>query len=112
MKFLTFFSLMCCYPAGYDLSITLQKSTLVGPYALVQVLIINAYIKANAILFVPPGTLMELGISPIVTSGLIMQLLAGAKIIEVGDTPKDRALFNGAQKCRSHICCSWNFVLL
>lgn len=41
---------------------------------------------------------MELGISPIVTSGLIMQLLAGAKIIEVGDTPKDRALFNGAQK--------------
>lgn len=44
------------------------------------------------------GTLMELGISPIVTSGLIMQLLAGVKIIEVGDTPKDRALFNGAQK--------------
>ena len=27
-----------------------------------------------------------------------MQLLAGAKLIEVGDTPKDRALFNGAQK--------------
>ena len=46
------------------------------------------------------GTLMELGISPVVTSGLIMQLLAGAKIIEVGDTPKDRALFNGAQKCK------------
>ena len=46
---------------------------------------------------------MELGISPIVTSGLIMQLLAGAKIIEVGDTPKDRALFNGAQKCKKAI---------
>lgn len=46
------------------------------------------------------GTLMELGISPIVTSGLIMQLLSGTKIIEVGDTPKDRALFNGAQKCK------------
>ena len=46
---------------------------------------------------------MELGISPIVTSGLIMQLLAGAKIIEVGDTPKDRALFNGAQKCESKL---------
>ncbi|KAI0990268.1 hypothetical protein GJ496_000647 [Pomphorhynchus laevis] len=44
------------------------------------------------------GTLMELGIGPIVTSGLVMQLLAGAKIIEVGDTPKDRALYNGAQK--------------
>jgi len=49
------------------------------------------------------GTLMELGISPIVTSGLIMQLLAGAKIIEVGDTPKDRALFNGAQKCMAAV---------
>jgi len=44
------------------------------------------------------GTLMELGISPIVTSGLIMQLLAGAKIIDVGDSPRDRALFSGAQK--------------
>merc|ERR1712106_522463 len=44
------------------------------------------------------GTIMELGISPIVTSGLIMQLLAGAKLIEIGDTPKERALFSGAQK--------------
>jgi len=45
------------------------------------------------------GTLMELGISPIVTSGLVMQLLAGSKIIEVDQSNKeDRALFNGAQK--------------
>jgi len=45
------------------------------------------------------GTLMELGISPIVTSGLVMQLLAGAKIIEVDQSDKeDRNLFNGAQK--------------
>lgn len=44
------------------------------------------------------GTLMELGISPVVTSSLIMQLLAGAKLLDVGDSPKDRALFNGAQK--------------
>ena len=28
------------------------------------------------------------------------QLLAGAKILEVGDTPKGRALFNEAQKCK------------
>ena len=41
------------------------------------------------------GTLMELGISPIVTSGLVMQLLAGSKIIEVDQSSKDeRALFN------------------
>ena len=45
------------------------------------------------------GTLMELGISPVVTSGLVMQLLAGSRIIEVNYSVKeDRALFNGAQK--------------
>ena len=46
------------------------------------------------------GTLMELGISPIVTSSMIMQMLAGAQIIEVDYSVKeDRALFSGAQKC-------------
>ena len=36
------------------------------------------------------GTLMELGIGPIVTAGLIMQLLAGSKIIDVDFTkPED-----------------------
>lgn len=45
------------------------------------------------------GTLMELGITPIVTSGMIMQLLAGAQLIEVDFSLKDdRALFGGAQK--------------
>eukprot|EP00736_Rhodelphis_marinus_P014223 Rmarinus@m.6257 len=45
------------------------------------------------------GTLMELGISPIVTSGLVMQLLAGSRVIEVDNSVKeDRALFSGAQK--------------
>ena len=45
------------------------------------------------------GTLMELGISPIVTAGMVMQLLAGAKIIEVNQNLKeDKALFSGAQK--------------
>ncbi|MQM17858.1 hypothetical protein Taro_050838 [Colocasia esculenta] len=45
------------------------------------------------------GTVMELGITPIVTSGLVMQLLAGSKIIEVDNSVReDRALLNGAQK--------------
>merc|ERR1712134_8013 len=45
------------------------------------------------------GTLMELGISPIVTSGLVMQLLAGSKIIDVDQGLKsDKQLFEGAQK--------------
>lgn len=42
---------------------------------------------------------MELGISPIITSGLVMQVLAGARIIEVNNSVKeDRELFQGAQK--------------
>jgi protein transport protein SEC61 subunit alpha len=45
------------------------------------------------------GTLMELGISPIVTSGLVMQLLSGSRIIDVDQNNKeDKALFNAAQK--------------
>ena len=45
------------------------------------------------------GSLMELGIQPQVTSGMIMQLLAGSKIIDVDNSLKeDRALFQGASK--------------
>ena len=47
------------------------------------------------------GTLMELGISPIVTSGMILQLLAGVGIIEVNQSIReDKMLFNAAQKCK------------
>lgn len=46
---------------------------------------------------------MELGITPIVTSGMIMQLLAGAQLIDIDFSLKDdRALFGGAQK-RKHM---------
>lgn len=45
------------------------------------------------------GTLVELGIGPIVTAGMIMQLLAGSKLISIDFAdPRDRALFTGAQK--------------
>ena len=45
------------------------------------------------------GTLMELGIGPIVTAGMVMQLLAGAKIIDIDQSVKeDRILYEGAQK--------------
>jgi len=63
------------------------------------------------------GTLMELGISPIVTSGLVMQLLAGVKILEVDQSDKnERELFAGAQKIirydyhdmpRYRLCSKW-----
>jgi protein transport protein SEC61 subunit alpha len=48
------------------------------------------------------GTLTELGIGPIVTAGLIMQLLQGSHLIEIDMAdPSDRALFTGAQKVLS-----------
>lgn len=50
------------------------------------------------------GTLMELGISPIITSGMIMQVLAGTKIIEVDQSLKsDRDLYEAATKCNKFI---------
>jgi len=45
------------------------------------------------------GTLMELGIAPLVTSGMVLQLLAGSKILEVDQSVKeDRVLFTAANK--------------
>lgn len=47
------------------------------------------------------GTLMELGVLPILSSGMIMQLMASANVIRVDYSLKeDRALFCGAQKCK------------
>jgi len=40
------------------------------------------------------GTIMELGMSPIITSGMIMQLLVGAKMIDVNmQSKEDRELY-------------------
>src|SRR5437870_6005287 len=48
------------------------------------------------------GTLVELGIGPIVTAGLILQVLSGSKMINVDfSNPGDRALFTGASKVLS-----------
>jgi len=56
----------------------------------------------RVILAASRGTLTDLGIGPIVTAGLVMQLLMGAKIIDVNmSDPYDRALFTGAQKVLS-----------
>ncbi len=45
------------------------------------------------------GTLMELGIGPIVTAGLILQLLAGSNIIQCDmSNSEDRGLFTSASK--------------
>lgn len=45
------------------------------------------------------GTLMQLGIGPIVTAGIMMQLLTGADLINLNlSNPQDKALFTGTQK--------------
>lgn len=45
------------------------------------------------------GTLMMLGIGPIVTASIILQLLVGAEIIKLDlSDPRDQSLFQGAQK--------------
>src|SRR5919197_3998409 len=45
------------------------------------------------------GTLMELGIGPIVTAGLLMQLLKGSDLIKLDfKNPDDRSLFTSATK--------------
>src|SRR3972149_1967442 len=52
------------------------------------------------IIFAPAqGTLMELGIGPIVTAGIIVQLLKGANIIHLDlKKPEDRALYTSTTK--------------
>jgi preprotein translocase SecY subunit len=48
------------------------------------------------------GTLMELGIGPIVTAGLILQVLAGSKMIDLDmSNPEDRSMFTSASKILS-----------
>ncbi|MFX0025299.1 MAG: preprotein translocase subunit SecY, partial [Candidatus Hermodarchaeota archaeon] len=55
------------------------------------------------------GTLTELGIGPIVTAGLVMQLLLGSKIIKVDmSDPYDRAMFSGSQKVMAMILTVFN----
>eukprot|EP01060_Flectonema_neradi_P006963 TRINITY_DN14820_c0_g1_i2.p1 TRINITY_DN14820_c0_g1~~TRINITY_DN14820_c0_g1_i2.p1 ORF type:complete len:475 (+),score=65.58 TRINITY_DN14820_c0_g1_i2:33-1457(+) len=54
----------------------------------------------RAILASNKGTLMELGISPIVTASLIMQFLRGAKLVHLSpeNNARDRKIFAGAEK--------------
>lgn len=57
------------------------------------------------------GTLMELGIGPIVTAGMIIQLLVGAKIIKVDQKNKeDKELVNSAQKLLAIIIATFEAV--
>src|ERR671924_1836679 len=54
---------------------------------------------ARVIFAAQQGTLMEMGIGPIVTAGLLMQLLKGSDLLKLNfKNPDDRALFTSATK--------------
>lgn len=47
------------------------------------------------------GTLMELGISPLVTSSMIIQFLVNTRILDINPrVADDRIAMQGAQKCK------------
>ncbi|MHA1396558.1 MAG: preprotein translocase subunit SecY [Candidatus Heimdallarchaeaceae archaeon] len=59
----------------------------------------DPFFAMRAILASQRGSLAELGIGPIVTASLIMQLLVGSQIIKVDFTnSEERALYTGTQK--------------
>ena len=58
---------------------------------------------ARVIFAAQQGTLLELGIGPIVTAGLLMQLLKGSELIKLNfKDPDDRSLFTSATKIVLH----------
>ena len=59
----------------------------------------DQFVQLRVIFASNKGTLMELGIGPIVTAGLILQLLVGSSIIKCDmSNPEDRSLFTSASK--------------
>jgi preprotein translocase subunit SecY/protein transport protein SEC61 subunit alpha len=75
---------------------------------------------ARVIFAAQQGTLIELGIGPIVTAGLLMQLLKGSDMLKLNfRDPNDRSLFTSATKivtliviiarCSLWACCLWWF---
>jgi preprotein translocase subunit SecY len=68
-------------------------------YGLDRTQIIDFFSSLRAILAGAQGSLMHLGIGPIVTGSIIMQLFAGAKIIKLDLTrDEDKAMYQGTQK--------------
>ena len=64
-----------------------------------QATVIDLFASYRAILAGSQGTLMHLGIGPIVTGSIIMQLFTGAKIINLDLTDdEDKGVYQGTQK--------------
>jgi len=68
-------------------------------YGLDRSQIIDVFASFRSIFAGQAGSIMDLGIGPIVTASIIMQLFVGAKIINIDLTKsEDKALYQGAQK--------------
>ena len=68
-------------------------------YGVDQHTVIDLFSSYRAILAGAQGTLMHLGIGPIVTGSIIMQLFTGAKIINLDLTDdEDKGMYQGTQK--------------
>jgi preprotein translocase subunit SecY len=64
-----------------------------------QSTIVDLFASYRSILAGAQGTLMDLGIGPIVTGSIIMQLFTGAKIIDLDLTDdEDKGMYQGTQK--------------
>ena len=64
-----------------------------------QTTVIDLFASYRAILAGAQGTLMDLGIGPIVSGSIIMQLFTGAKIIDLDLTDdEDKGMYQGSQK--------------
>src|SRR2546428_5444003 len=68
-------------------------------YGLEKANVVDFFSSLRAILAGQQGSLMHLGIGPIVTGSIIMQLFAGAKIIRLDlSKDEDKAVYQGTQK--------------
>src|SRR3989304_2986634 len=68
-------------------------------YGLERSTVVDFFSSLRAILAGQQGSLMHLGIGPIVTGSIIMQLFAGAKIIRLDlSKDEDKSVYQGTQK--------------
>src|SRR3990172_10466242 len=68
-------------------------------YGLDRTNVIDFFSSLRAILAGAQGSLMHLGIGPIVTASIIMQLFAGAKIVNLNlQDDEDKSVYQGTQK--------------
>ena len=68
-------------------------------YGVDQTRVIDLFASFRAIMAGASGSLMHLGIGPIVTASIIMQLFVGAKIVNLDLTnDEDKAIYQGTQK--------------